>query len=178
MHPSFLWSKRSRGLVCRRHGIRHAAGFKQRQRIVRMLQVGNQVIRGPPGYRLMLGYLMMVLSKSARAWENRAADQPLSSPAYLPGEVFRPAVSAFVSCSPRCTGGLIGFPIRLRFVSYGNHRHDSDDSGPPAGPRFNIEPAMHQMDPLLHTHQTQATISSGRFQVEAGTRITPRLYMP
>src|SRR5215469_8333493 len=41
----------------------------------------------------MFGYFMIVLSKSSRTWENSAAVQPLSSPAYLPGEVFRLFIS-------------------------------------------------------------------------------------
>src|SRR5215472_6617560 len=48
---------------------------------------GTRSSEAPPGNRLMLGYFMMDLSKSTSAWEKSAAVQPLSSPAYLPGEV-------------------------------------------------------------------------------------------
>src|SRR5208283_1802304 len=41
----------------------------------------------PPGNRLIFLYFMIDWSKSASTTEKSAADHPLSSPAYLPGEV-------------------------------------------------------------------------------------------
>src|SRR6516225_2092185 len=54
---------------------------------------GIKSFEAPPGKRSTLGYLIIVLSKSSSTAEKSAADQPLSSPAYLPGEVFRLFIS-------------------------------------------------------------------------------------
>src|SRR5579862_7779696 len=48
---------------------------------------GIRSVDAPPGNRLMFGNFMMDLSNSVSTMLNRAAVHPLSSPAYLPGEV-------------------------------------------------------------------------------------------
>ena len=53
---------------------------------------GIRSFEAPPGKRWMLGYFMIDLSKSTSAGENSAAAQPLSSPAYFPGEVVEHAI--------------------------------------------------------------------------------------
>src|ERR1039457_1545064 len=54
---------------------------------------GIKSFEAPPGKRWMLGYFMTDLSNSISASENSAAAQPLSSPAYRPGEVRNPFIS-------------------------------------------------------------------------------------
>ncbi len=58
-----------------------------------MLQVRIRSFEAPPGKRWMLGYFMMDWSKLKSTWEKSPAVQPLSSPAYRPGEVRNPFIS-------------------------------------------------------------------------------------
>ncbi len=50
-------------------------------------RLGRRSVEAPPGTRRMFGYLMIDLSKSITTGSISDRTQPLSWPAYLPGEV-------------------------------------------------------------------------------------------
>ena len=86
--PSFAWSGRSAAAAADvRLALLLNLLLQQRNRIVRVLEVRNQIVGGTADKnRLMFGNFMIVLSNSTITGSSSASAQPLSCPEYLPGD--------------------------------------------------------------------------------------------
>src|SRR5271170_4839535 len=107
----------------------------------------------------MLGYFMMVLSKSASTIEYSAAVQPLSSPEYLPGEVD----NARIGAAPLNTMSYFSKGSMVRLYTAGME------------PRFWLGPSQ---ESFAVQRNFQAMFTHGSFSSPATSARIPLRYSP
>ena len=137
--------------------MRVGKALQQGQGVIRVLKFGIRSVEAPPGERLMFGNFMTDLSKSRMTGSISASTQPLSWPAYLPGDV----VSTRAGAAP------------LNVMSYFSYGSIVRLYVAPIAPRFASEPSQESLAVYRYFHAICPRLR--RIATDIGPRTVERL---